>query len=156
MALMTAVKLPTGNEDNGFGSGTTDTGASIIFTKHFTKRLRTHLNLGAAKPGGNGSWPNTATIYSFIPAVEYAFSPEWQAAFQINLSTSPFRRIDFDGVNGNSFNIGFAITRNLTSGGQIHFYFMDELDNEGDTDYVFGAAYDLMPLFSDAESEEEE
>ena len=50
MALMTAVKLPTGDKDNGFGSGTTDTGASLIFTKHFTKRLRTHLNLGAAKP----------------------------------------------------------------------------------------------------------
>ena len=156
MALMTAVKLPTGDKDDGFGSGTTDTGASIIFTKHFTKRLRTHLNLGASKPGGNGNWPNTATVYTFIPAVEYAFSPEWQAAFQINLSTSPFRRIDFEGVNGNSFNIGLAVTRNLASGGQIHFYFMDELDNEGDTDYVFGAAYDLLPLFSDAESEDEE
>ncbi len=155
MALMTAVKLPTGDQDNGFGSGTTDTGASIILTKHFTKRLRTHLNLGAAKPGGRGNWPSTSTVYSFIPAVEYAFSPEWQAAFQINLSTSVFRKIDFQGVNGDSFNVGFALTRNLESGGQIHLYFMDELDNEGDTDYVFGTAFDLMPLFTKAEDEEE-
>ena len=155
VAIMTAVKLPTGDKDDGFGSGTTDAGASMVFTKHFTKRLRTHLNLGAAKPGGNGDWPSTSTIYTFIPAVEYAFSPEWQAAFQVNLSSSPFRKIDFVGVDGNSFNIGLAITRNLESGGQFHFYFMDELNNEGDTDYVFGTAFDLTSLFTSTNPEDE-
>ena len=146
VAILTAVKLPTGDEDAGFGSGTLDGGVSFVFTKHFTKQLRAHLNLGVAQPGGNGSFPETTTVYSFIPAIEYAFNTRWQAAFQVNLSTSPFDNIPFAGIGESSFNIGVALTRNMDSGNQWHLYFMDELDNSGDPDYVVGWAYDVWPL----------
>ncbi|MBI2609475.1 MAG: DUF3187 family protein [Deltaproteobacteria bacterium] len=150
-AVLTALKLPTGNKNDGFGSGTTDVGASLVLSKHFTKRIKTHLNVGAAKPGGDGNFPNTATVYSLIPAIEYAFNTKNQIAFQVNVSTSPFKRIPTESISENSFNIGLAYTRHLDSGSQFHLYFMDELDNEGDTDYVVGFAFDIWPLFGKKE-----
>ncbi|MBI2027291.1 MAG: transporter [Deltaproteobacteria bacterium] len=155
ITIMGALKMPIGDQDQGFGSGTWDIGSSLILSKHLTNRLRTHLNLGAAKPLGNGNFPNTATVFSIISAIEYAFNKTWQVALQANYSTSPFRRTGIDAISKNSFNMGGVVTYNFDSGIILNLSFIDEIFHTGDPDYKFGWSIDIWPLITSGEDQDE-
>jgi opacity protein-like surface antigen len=146
LSIVTAVKLPTGNRSLGYRSGSTDVGIGVAATKQITKRWKAHFNTGVAFPGKADNIDQLQEVYSVASAFEYYFNEKTTGLVQFNYSTSPYD-YDFDGVNSTSFTVGLGLQYRLKNGMKILFHFSDELFNNGDSDYEFGLAIDLAPLF---------
>ena len=91
LSLRTAVKLPTGNEREFFGSGSPDFGIGIAAEKRLGGRWILYGNLSTVLPTGRiAGLPLYPTI-SGMAATEYLWSDNLSLTLQFDYYTTPFR-----------------------------------------------------------------
>jgi hypothetical protein len=78
-AVTGELKIPTASESKGLGSGKTDFGINVIFTKNLSKRWVFHINAGYTFIGEHGA--NNEFNYSV--AGEFIISDKWALVGEI-------------------------------------------------------------------------
>ena len=146
MALVIALKAPTGDESLGYSSGNWDYGTSIAATKQLTRDVKAHFNIGVALLGKSDVFDNLSNVYNVMSALEYYVNRRLSIVVQSNYSTSPFSKWEFKTMSEDSWTTGVGAHIRFPKNIQLHLHFTDEFYNHGDTDYVLGAALDLFSL----------
>lgn len=96
LSLRTAVKLPTGNEREFFGSGSPDFGIGIAAEKRLGGRWILYGNLSTVLPTGRiAGLPLYPTI-SGMAATEYLWSDNLSLTLQFDYYTTPFRHVGLE------------------------------------------------------------
>jgi hypothetical protein len=91
LSLRTAVKLPTGNESEFFGSGSPDFGLGLAVEKALGSRWILHGNLNGVLPTGRIAGLELYPTIMGIAAAEYLWSDNLSLTMQFDYFTSPFR-----------------------------------------------------------------
>jgi hypothetical protein len=90
LSIRAAVKLPTGDQDQFFGSGSPDFGIGLAAEKSLGGRWILHGNLNGVFPTGRiGGMPLQPTIAGLV-AVEYLWSENFSLTAQFDYYSSPF------------------------------------------------------------------
>ena len=93
LSLRVALKLPTGNRSDAFGSGRPEIGVGLAAEKHFLESLIGYLNSNVVFSDGRFSAPGLylQTAYMEMLGVEWRILRHLSAHFQYEYYTSPFR-----------------------------------------------------------------
>jgi hypothetical protein len=91
LSLRTAVKLPTGNESEFFGSGSPDFGLGLALEKGLGSRWILHGNLNGVLPTGRIAGLSLHPTIMGIAAAEYLWSDNLSLTLQFDYYTTPFR-----------------------------------------------------------------
>ena len=96
LSLRTAIKLPTGNEHEFFGSGSPDFGLGMAVEKALGSRWVLHGNLSGVFPTGRvAGLPLHPTIMG-MAAAEYLWSDNLSLTLQFDYYTTPFRHVGLE------------------------------------------------------------
>lgn len=96
LSLRTAIKLPTGNEHEFFGSGSPDFGLGLAVEKAFGSRWVLHGNFNGVFPTGRiAGLPLHPTIMG-LAAAEYLWSENLSLTLQFDYYTTPFRHVGLE------------------------------------------------------------
>jgi hypothetical protein len=91
LSLRTAIKLPTGDESEFFGSGSPDFGLGIALEKALTSRWLVHGNFNVVLPTGRIAGLALYPTVMGVAAAEYLWSENLSLALQFDYYTTPFR-----------------------------------------------------------------
>lgn len=127
-ALMASLKIPTGDEDGGFGSGKYDAGLTLL-TRFSFKRMAIYLNPGVIfpeDPKTQGADIRYRTMATLFAGIEYVHSPAWSFMAQVNTFTSPLENTGIDTLDDPSVELalGFVKRWGLT---RASFSFCEDL-----------------------------
>lgn len=124
------LKLPLGDETNGFGGGRFDHGVSLM--SRFTKdALSLHLNatyILLTDPDTIAADVRTENIYGVLAGIDYRLNPDWSLSAFVNWYTSP--TADDTGImqlDDDSVEIVFGLTRRLNEKSRLEFGFSEDL-----------------------------
>jgi len=128
-ALLASLKIPTGDEDKGFGSGKVDYGFSLL-TRLTRGKMALYLNPGVIFPTD----PETAeadisykTMATLFAGLEYIHSPSWSFAAQLNTFTSPLNGTGIDTLDNPSVELAIGFTRSWGRNTRVSFAFCEDL-----------------------------
>lgn len=128
-SLLASLKIPTGDEDKGFGSGNVDYGFSLL--SQFTRgKMAFYLNPGVIFPsdpdtaGADISYKTMATLFA---GLEYIYSPAWSFAAQLNTFTSPLSDTGIDTLDNPSVELALGLTRSWGRNTRASFAFCEDL-----------------------------
>ena len=96
VSLRTAVKLPTGDQDEYFGSGSPDFGLGIALEKALGSRWVFHGNFNGVFPTGRIAGLPLHPTVTGIAAVEYLWSEDLALTLQFDYYTTPFRHVGLE------------------------------------------------------------
>lgn len=96
LSLRTAVKLPTGDESEFFGSGSPDFGLGLALEKALGSRWIVHGNLNGVFPTGRIAGLPLYPTVTGIAAVEYLWSENLSLTLQFDYFTTPFRHVGLE------------------------------------------------------------
>jgi len=91
VSVRAAIKLPTGNESEFFGSGSPDFGLGLALEKGFGSRWIIHGNLNGVLPTGRIAGLALHPTLMGIAAAEYLWSDNFSLTLQFDYYTTPFR-----------------------------------------------------------------
>lgn len=112
-ALMASLKLPTGDEDKGFGSGNFDGGLTLL-TRFRYRSLAFYLNPGfivPRDPETQGADIRYRTMATLFAGLEYVHSPAWSFMAQLNTFTSPLKDTGISTLDDPSVELALGFTR---------------------------------------------
>ena len=137
VSIRTALKLPTGDEGQFFGSGSPDVGFGLAAEKGFGGRWVVYGNLNGVVPTGHiAGMPLQPTI-SGIVAVEYLWSENLSFTTQFDYYSTPFygvgTRVLDKGVTESVLGFSYRLTQHLLWQG----YGIENLD------FITGSAADF-------------
>lgn len=137
LSVRTALKLPTGDEGQFFGSGSPDVGFGLAAEKGFGGRWVVYGNLNGVVPTGRiAGMPLQPTI-SGIVAVEYLWSENLSITTQFDYYSTPFHgvgtRVLDKGVTESAVGFSYRLTQYLLWQG----YGIENLD------FITGSAADF-------------
>lgn len=90
LALRVAVKLPTGDQEQLFGSGHPDVGMGLAAEKTFAGRWVAYVNVNEVFPTGRISGLTLRPVFSSMAALEYLWSQDLSFTLQYAYYQSPF------------------------------------------------------------------
>jgi hypothetical protein len=128
-ALMASLKLPTGDENKGFGSGKTDAGIFLI-TRFTHEKIALYLHPGVIFPedpetkGADITYRTMATLFA---GLEYIKSPAWSFMAQVNTFTSPLEDTGIDTLDNPSVELALGFTRRWGRNTKASFSFCEDL-----------------------------
>jgi Protein of unknown function (DUF3187) len=93
LSIRTAIKLPTGDEGQFFGSGSPDFGFGLAAEKGFAGRWVVYGNLNGVVPTGRIAGLALHPTISGILAVEYLWSENLSITAQFDYYSTPFRGV---------------------------------------------------------------
>jgi hypothetical protein len=93
VSIRTAIKLPTGDEGQFFGSGSPDFGFGLAAEKGFASRWVVYGNLNGVLPTGRIAGLTLHPTISGIVAVEYLWSENLSITAQFDYYSTPFRGV---------------------------------------------------------------
>jgi Protein of unknown function (DUF3187) len=93
LSIRTAIKLPTGDEGQFFGSGSPDFGFGLAVEKGFAGRWVVYGNLNGVVPAGRIAGLALHPTISGILAVEYLWSENLSITAQFDYYSTPFRGV---------------------------------------------------------------
>ena len=93
VSIRTAVKLPTGDEGQFFGSGSPDFGFGLAAEKGFANRWVVYGNLNGVVPTGRIAGLTLHPTISGLLAVEYLWSENLSITAQFDYYSTPFRGV---------------------------------------------------------------
>jgi hypothetical protein len=96
LSLRTAIKLPTGDKNEFFGSGSTDFGLGVALEKALTSRWIVHGNFNAVVPTGRIAGFALYPTVTGIAAAEYLWSEDLSLTLQFDYYTTPFRNVGLE------------------------------------------------------------
>lgn len=98
LSIRSALKLPTGDKDQAFGSGEIDWGLGLLLQKDISK-ASLYFNANVTFPGDafDDAGISLNEFYSYMIGVEYRFTPRFSALAQMNHTiTRPFTNTGLD------------------------------------------------------------
>lgn len=137
LSVRTALKLPTGDEGQFFGSGSPDVGFGLAAEKGFGGRWVVYGNLNGVVPTGRIAGIALQPTISGLVAVEYLWSENLSFTTQFDYYSSPFhgagtRTLD-KGVTESVLGFSYRLTQHLLWQG----YGVENLD------FITGSAADF-------------
>jgi hypothetical protein len=137
LSVRTALKLPTGDEGQFFGSGSPDVGFGLAAEKGFGGRWVVYGNLNGVVPTGRIAGISLQPTISGLVAVEYLWSENLSFTTQFDYYSSPFhgvgtRTLD-KGVTESVLGFSYRLTQHLLWQG----YGIENLD------FITGSAADF-------------
>jgi hypothetical protein len=96
LSLRTAVKLPTGDQQEFFGSGSPDLGLGLAVEKALGSRWILHGNLNGVFPTGRIAGLQLHPTLTGIAAAEYLWSDNLSLTMQFDYYTTPFRHVGLE------------------------------------------------------------
>jgi hypothetical protein len=93
LSFRTAVKLPTGDKSQFFGSGSPDIGFGLAVEKGFIGRWVLYGNLNGVIPTGRIAGLSLQPTISGLIAVEYLWSENFSLTAHFNYYSTPFRGV---------------------------------------------------------------
>lgn len=137
VSVRTALKLPTGDEGQFFGSGSPDVGIGLAVEKGFGGRWVVYGNLNGVVPTGRiAGMPLQPTISGLV-AVEYLWSENLSFTAQFDYYSTPFHgvgtRVLDKGVTESAVGFSYRLTEHLLWQG----YGIENLD------FITGSAADF-------------
>ncbi len=93
VSVRTALKLPTGNEGQFYGSGSPDMGFGLAAEKGFAGRWVIYGNLNGVLPTGRVAGLALHPTVSGLIAVEYLWSENFSLTAQFDYYSTPFRGV---------------------------------------------------------------
>jgi len=137
MSVRTALKLPTGDEGQFFGSGSPDFGFGLAAEKGFGGRWVVYGNLNGVVPTGRIAGMSLQPTISGLVAVEYLWSENLSLTTQFDYYSTPFhgagtRTLD-KGVTESVLGFSYRLTQHLLWQG----YGVENLD------FITGSAADF-------------
>lgn len=96
LSLRTAIKLPTGDESEFFGSGSPDFGVGLAVEKALGSRWVLHGNLNGVFPTGRVAGLPLHPTITGIAAAEYLWSENLSLTLQFDYYTTPFHDIGLE------------------------------------------------------------
>jgi len=137
VSIRTALKLPTGDEGQFFGSGSPDIGFGLAAEKGFGGRWVVYGNLNGVVPTGRIAGISLQPTISGLVAVEYLWSENLSLTTQFDYYSSPFhgvgtRTLD-KGVTESVLGFSYRLTQHLLWQG----YGIENLD------FITGSAADF-------------
>jgi Protein of unknown function (DUF3187) len=93
LSIRTAIKLPTGNEGQFFGSGSPDFGFGLAAEKGFAGRWVVYGNLNGVIPTGRITGISLQPTISGLVAVEYLWSENLSVTAQFDYYSTPFHGV---------------------------------------------------------------
>jgi hypothetical protein len=137
LSIRTALKLPTGDEGQFFGSGSPDVGFGLAAEKGFGGRWVVYGNLNGVVPTGRVAGMSLQPTISGLVAVEYLWSENLSFTAQFDYYSTPFhgtgtRTLD-KGVTESAVGFSYRLTQHLLWQG----YGIENLD------FITGSAADF-------------
>ncbi|QTA92766.1 DUF3187 family protein [Desulfonema magnum] len=129
LSLSYTLKIPTGDEDHGFGSGGFDHGV-FLFSQFNLSPFVLYLNPGfifLTDPETSGPEISVNNIFALLIAGEYIFNDQWTLSAQFNYYTSPFENTGIRSLDDDSLELAVGFTRELTSAMTLEFAFCEDL-----------------------------
>lgn len=117
VSVRTAVKLPTGDKSQFFGSGSPDIGFGLAAEKGFAGRWVLYGNLNGVIPTGRIAGISLQPTISGLIAVEYLWSENFSLTAHVNYYSTPFRgvgtRVLDNGVAESAVGFSYRLTQQL-------------------------------------------
>jgi uncharacterized protein DUF3187 len=117
VSIRTALKLPTGDEGQFFGSGSPDFGLGLAAEKGFAGRWMVYSNVNGVVPTGRIAGIAVQPTISGLVAVEYLWSDDFSLTTQFDYYSSPFHsagtRVLDHGVTESVLGFSYRLTQNL-------------------------------------------
>lgn len=137
VSVRTALKLPTGNEGQFYGSGSPDMGFGLAAEKGFAGRWVIYGNLNGVLPTGRIAGLALHPTVSGLIAVEYLWSENFSLTAQFDYYSTPFRGVGTQvldkGVTESVAGFSYRLTQHLLWQG----YAVENLD------FITGSAADV-------------
>ena len=137
LSVRTALKLPTGDEGQFFGSGSPDVGFGLAAEKGFGGRWVVYGNLNGVVPTGRIAGIALQPTISGLVAVEYLWSENLSITTQFDYYSTPFRAVGTRtldrGVTESVLGFSYRLTQHLLWQG----YGIENLD------FITGSAADF-------------
>jgi len=117
VSVRAAIKLPTGDEGQFFGSGSPDFGLGLAAEKGFGRRWVVYGNFNGVIPTGHIAGLSLHPTISGLVAVEYLWSENLSFTTQLEYYSSPFRGVGTPvldkGVVESVVGFSYRLTRHL-------------------------------------------
>ncbi|MEP6892077.1 MAG: DUF3187 family protein, partial [Nitrospirota bacterium] len=117
VSIRTAIKLPTGDEGQFFGSGSPDFGLGLAAEKGFAGRWVVYGNFNGVVPTGRVAGMALHPTISGLVAVEYLWSENLSITAQFDYYSTPFRgvgtRVLDKGVTESVLGLSYRVTPHL-------------------------------------------
>ena len=137
VSLRGAVKLPTGDQSNFFGSGSPDVGAGLAVEKHLVNRFILYGNINGVLPTGSVAGFSLQPTITAIAAVEYLWSENLSVTAHFDYYSSPFHNTGLStldkGVTESVLGFSYRVAPHLL----WQFYAVENLD------FITGSAADF-------------
>ncbi len=142
ISVMAEIELPTGDANDGHGSGSIDTGFTLLIDKRISQLFMSYWNAGVIFPGKLKALQDVNLKTSFYggAALEAAIWKHFGIIGQISFQTSPFPKMDIGSVD--------RIAALLSVGGRyasgknsLEFSLTEDPNTAGAPDVTFNLTY---------------
>ena len=140
-SLLLALKIPTGDEDHGFGSGRFDQGL-VLLNQYRISPLILYLNPGIvllSDPETQGADINVNNMMTLLAGIEYNVSDTWSLMGQFNFVTSPFHHTGIEQMDQNSLELALGFAVSMSDDMVFEFAFSEDLTRTAPDFTVHGA-----------------
>jgi hypothetical protein len=137
VSLRFAVKVPSGDEGQSFGSGHADLGAGLALEKKVWDRVILYGNFNGILPTGPVAWLSVSPAVSAIAAVEYLWTTAFSLVAHFDYYSSPFRNTGTEILDGGVTEVVFGYNYLLRSNLVWQVYGVENLD------FIRGSAADF-------------
>jgi hypothetical protein len=143
LSLRTAVKLPTGDEDEFFGSGSPDFGLGLAMEKALGNRWVVHGNLNGVFPTGRIAGLALHPTITGIVAAEYLWSDDLSLTLQFDYYTTPFRHVGLEVFDKGATEIAAGFSYRFAQHWLWQVYAIENVDfiTGGAADFTLGVLF---------------
>ena len=137
VSLRGAVKLPTGNQADFFGSGSPDFGLGLALEKLVASRWMFYANMTGVVPTGTIAGFGLQPTFSGLAAIEYLWSENFSLTTHFDYYSSPFH-----GTGANAFDQG--VTESVLGFNyRVARHFLWQVYAVENLDFITGSAADF-------------
>ena len=147
-SLLVALKIPTGDEDHGFGSGRFDQ-ALIFLNQYRVSPFILYLNPGIvllSDPETQGADIHVNDMMTLLAGIEYNVSDSLSLMGQFNFVTSPFHNTGIEQMDQDSLELALGFAVSISHDMIFEFAFSEDLTRTAPDFTVHGALrYEFGP-----------
>ncbi len=147
-SLLVALKIPTGDEDHGFGSGRSDQ-SLVLLNQYRVLPFMLYLNPGVvllSDPETHGADIHVNHMMTLLAGIEYNFSETLSLMGQFNFVTSPFHNTGIDQMDQDSLELALGFALSMSRDMRFEFAFSEDLTRTAPDFTVHGALrYEFGP-----------
>ena len=137
LSIRTAIKIPTGDKNEFFGSGSPDFGIGLAIEKMLGSRWILHGNFNGVFPTGQIAGLPLYPTVTGIAAAEYLWSDNLSMTLQFDYYTTPFRHVGLEIFDKGVTELAGGFNYRFTEHWLGQFYGIENID------FITGAAADF-------------